>query len=228
MSKPLLEIACFSEESAIKAFLCGVDRIEICEDIFIGGKTPSDRVIDSIIQHTGDIKRMVMIHKLGSNYNYTKRDFMWMMDRIGDINEKEVHGFVFGAVTDKNELDTEKLNELITSAEGKECTFHRAFDSVVNKTEALEQLIELGFKRVLTAGGDGNAIHNLDTLAALNKQAAGRIIILPGGGIRSHNVAQLLEKTGVSEIHTSAVTKGDIADEAEISRIKSAIALANH
>ena len=216
MAKVLVEIACFNEESAIKAFLNGAQRIEICEDVFIGGKTPSDSVIESIIAHTGDIGRMVMIHKLGSSYQYTKRDFQWMLDRIGDLNDKDVHGYVFGAVNEKNHLDTEKLKELVTAAEGKDCTFHRAFDSIENKSEALEQLIELGFKRVLTSGGVGRAIDNTETIAKLNKQANGRIIILAGGGVRSSHARELIYKTGVIEIHSSAIMKNDVADEDEV------------
>ena len=216
MSKVLVEIACFNEESAIKAFLNGAGRIEICEDIFIGGKTPSDAVIDNIIEHTGDIDRMVMVHKLGSGYQYTKRDFQWMLDKIGDLNEKDLHGYVFGAVTERNELDMEKLEELVTAAEGRPCTFHRAFDSLEDKSTALEKLIELGFKRVLTSGGEGSAIQNVNTLAALHKQANGRIIILAGGGVRSSHAKELIEKTRVTEIHSSAILKGDVADEQEI------------
>ncbi len=224
MSNVILEIACFSPESAVIASKAGAHRIEICEDIFIGGKTPSDKVIDEIISKTGSIKRFVMIHKLGSNYNYTKRDFEWMIDRMGDINEKDVHGFVFGAVTDRNEPDLDKLKELVVAAENKPCTFHRAFDSIANKSEALEQLITLGFKRVLTAGGDGNAIHNIESLAALNKQAAGRITIVAAGGVRSHNVAEIIAKTGVKEVHSSAILRGDVADQGEIKKMLEAIA----
>ena len=214
-----MEIACFNEESAIKAFLNGAHRIEICEDVFIGGKTPSDLIIESIIEHTGDINRMVMIHKLGSSYQYTKRDFQWMLDKIGDLNVKDVHGYVFGAVNEKNQLDIEKLKELVTAAEGKDCTFHRAFDSIDNKFEALEQLIELGFKRVLTSGGEGRAIDNIETIARLNKQANGRINILAGGGVRSSHARELINKTGVIEIHSSAMIKNEVADEEEIRRL---------
>ena len=219
LSKIVVEIACFNEESAIKAFLNGAHRIEICEDVFIGGKTPSDLIIESIIEHTGDINRMVMIHKLGSSYQYTKRDFQWMLDKIGDLNVKDVHGYVFGAVNEKNQLDIEKLKELVTAAEGKDCTFHRAFDSIDNKFEALEQLIELGFKRVLTSGGEGRAIDNIETIARLNKQANGRINILAGGGVRSSHARELINKTGVIEIHSSAMIKNEVADEEEIRRL---------
>lgn len=219
----LLEIACFNPESAVIAARAGAHRIEICEDLFIGGKTPSDKVINEIISKTGSVQRVVMIHKLGSSYVYTKRDFQWMVDRIGDINEKDVHGYVFGAVTDRNELDMQKLEELVTAAENKSCTFHRAFDSIADKSAALEQLIELGFKRVLTAGGDGNAVHNTETLAALNKQANGRISIIAAGGIRSHNAADIIAKTGIKEVHSSAILRGDTADEGEIKKILEAI-----
>lgn len=223
MTKKLLEIACFNADSAIIAHRAGAHRIEICEDMFVGGRTPSDKVIDHIIASTPGIQRFVMIHKLGSSYVYTKRDFQWMIDRIGDINEKDIHGYVFGAVTEKNELDAEKLEELIIAAEGKPCTFHRAFDSLTDKSAALEQLVTLGFKRVLTAGGDGNAIHNVETLAALNRQAAGRITLLAGGGVRSHNAAEIIAKTGVTEIHSSAILRGDVADEGEIKKLLEAV-----
>jgi copper homeostasis protein len=220
--KVLLEIACFNPQSAITAYEAGADRIEICEDLFTGGITPSDKTIDHIINNTGAMQRFVMIHKQGSKYQYTTRDFQWMLDRIGDLNFKDVHGYVFGAVNEKNMPDIPKLAELIIAAEGKPCTFHRAFDSMENKEEALEQLIKLGFHRVLTSGGDGNAVHNIAQLAALNKQAAGRIIILAGGGVRSANAAEIISKTGVKEIHSSAILRGESADAGEIRKLKEA------
>lgn len=216
----LLEIACFNETSARIAYESGADRIEICEDMFCGGKTPSDKTIEKIISETGNIQRMVMIHKLGTSYCYTRRDFQWMLDRISDLHEKDLHGFVFGAVTEKNQLDVEKLEELIIAAEGKPCTFHRAFDGLENKSAALEKLIQLGFKRVLTSGSHGRAIDHVGVLADLQKQAEGRITIVAGGGVRSTHANELIRLTGVNEIHSSAILRGEIADAEEIMALK--------
>lgn len=220
MANKLLEIACFNEASARIAFENGADRIELCEDLFCGGKTPTDKTIDNIIRVTGNVHRMVMIHKLGSSYCYTRRDFQWMLDRIGDLNEKEIHGYVFGAVTENNELDIEKLEELVIATEGKPCTFHRAFDSLEKKPAAMKRLIELGFKRILTSGGKGRAIDNAETLAELQRLAAGRIQILAGGGVRSQHAGELIRLTGVHEIHSSAILKGEVADANEIIALK--------
>jgi copper homeostasis protein len=220
MANKLLEIACFNEASARIAFENGADRIELCEDLFCGGKTPTDKTIDNIIRVTGNVHRMVMIHKLGSSYCYTRRDFQWMLDRIGDLNEKEIHGYVFGAVTENNELDIEKLEELVIAAEGKPCTFHRAFDSLEKKPAAMERLIELGFKRILTSGGVGRAIDYAATLAELQRLAAGRIQILAGGGVRSQHAGELIRLTCVHEIHSSAILKGEVADANEIIALK--------
>lgn len=222
-SRTRLEVACFNPDSAIIAYRAGAHRLELCEDIFTGGVTPSDKTLDHIIANTGEIPRFVMIHKQGSKYHYTTRDLQWMIDRIGDLNSKNIDGYVFGALNDRNMPDTSKLEELLIAAEGRPCTFHRAFDGIEKKEEALEQLIGLGFKRVLTSGGPGNAMEHTATLAALNKQAAGRIIILPGGGVRSSNAAGIIAGTGVKEIHSSAILKGEMADEEEIKKLLAVI-----
>lgn len=224
-----LEIACFSYEAAAIAIKAGANRLELCEDIFVGGVTPSGLTLEKIMLEVKDIPVFVMIHKMGNRYQYTKRELEWMIDKIGDLGSKysQIEGYVFGAITDKNKLDIPKLKELIIAAEKKSCTFHRAFDLIENKPEALEQLIDLGFKRILTSGGRGNAIDNIKTLKELIIQAKGRIKILIGGGVRSSNIKKIIESVSenIDEIHSSAIIKGSNPDTEEIKKLLSAIEL---
>ena len=214
-----LEIACFSYEAAVIAAKAGAHRIELCEDMLVGGITPPTKTLERIVANTGNVQRFMMIHKLGSSYHYTKRDFTWMMDKIDELHSISIDGFVFGPLDEKNMPDEQRCRELITAAEKKPCTFHRAFDKIENKSEALEILIACGFNRILTSCGEGNAIDFLTELAALNKQAAGRIIILPGGGVRSSNAKQIIDAMGATEIHSSAIVRGSWPDESEIKKL---------
>lgn len=220
MRSCILEIACFNIPSAVIAFENGADRIEICEDVSCGGKTPSDSVIDEIILKTGNIQRMVMIHREGNQYCYANQDVEWMENRIHQLNEKKIHGYVFGALTMDGEPDYKILKRLLRAANGRPCTFHRAFDNLENKREMMERLIDIGFARILTSGGKGNAMDNLAVLSDLQAAAAGRIIILAGGGLRSGHAENLIQQTKVNEIHSSAIIKNGTANTDEVKRLK--------
>jgi copper homeostasis protein len=216
----VLEIACFNVESAVIAYKNGADRIEICDDVLCGGKTPSDSVINEIIERTGSIDRMVMIHREGNQYCYTNQDSDWMLNRIHQLNEKKIHGYVFGATTQDGKPDYTLLTRLIRAANGRPCTFHRAFDNLENKSEVMERLIDLGFARILTSGGKGNAIDNLAVLSELQAAASGRIIILAGGGLRSGHAENLIRQTNVNEIHSSAIIENGTANAEEVTALK--------
>lgn len=112
---------------------------------------------------------------------------------------------VFGCITDSGLLDKPAINELLKAAAGLEVTFHMAFDELVEteKLSAIDWLVEQGVTRILTHGGDGAKLPE-ETFVQWRKYidyAAGRIIILPGGGIKSHNLEWIIKETGAAEIH---------------------------
>ena len=124
--------------------------------------------------------------------------------------EQDIHalhsmcsGFVFGALTPQGDIDMHAMERLMKAAQGVPVTFHRAFDRCRDPFTALEQIIDLGCVRILTSGQQPKAIQGVDLLQRLNEQAAGRIIIMPGGGVTPDNARAILAHTGCHEIHAS-------------------------
>ena len=118
-----------------------------------------------------------------------------------DIN---VHGVVFGCLTKDGDIDVPLMRRLIETAKPLSVTCHRAFDVCRDPFAALEQLIELGCDRILTSGQQSDAVKGIPLIAELVKRAAGRIIIMPGCGVRENNIARIEAETGAKEFHTSA------------------------
>jgi copper homeostasis protein len=114
-----------------------------------------------------------------------------------------VDGVVFGILDGAGNVAFAACRSLLHTVRPKVAVFHRAFDHVANPTKALEELIDLGFHRVLTSGGPPTAREGADRLRNLREQAAGRIEILPAGGIRAHNVREVIQRTGCDQVHAS-------------------------
>lgn len=218
MKTILLEIACFNSESVLIAAKAGADRVELCDDLQAGGITPSKASFEKV--KNAGIEIFVMIRPRGGDFSYSNADFEVMKQDILSFKKMNADGFVFG-ILKENEIDVERNKQLVELAKPLPCTFHRAFDQVSNSEKSLEDLITCGFIRVLTSGTKKSAEEGIEVLARLHDQAKDRIIILPGGGVRSVNCKSLLSKCKTSEIHTSAITGStDIADPEEIQHIK--------
>lgn len=219
MSSAILEIACFNTASAIIASVGRADRVELCEDADAGGITPSRRSFD-FVRASISAPIFVMIRPRGGDFVYSEKEFLTMKEQLLVFKKINANGFVFGILKD-DRVDKERNRELVELAHPLPCTFHRAFDKVSDPFQAMEDLIGCGFKRILTSGTKSNAVEGIEVLAKLVEQAKGRIIILPGGGIRSGNCKEIANITGTSEIHSSAIlTKEGVADLNEIKRLK--------
>ena len=223
--KPKLEIACFNIESALIAFANKADRVELCKDFSDGGVTPDyETVRQARTQLTIDL--FVMIRPREGNFIYSEKEFEQMKNDIIHFKKEEVNGFVFAILDDKGGIDINRNKQLVQLASPLPCTFHRAFDTLNNHMEALENVIGCGFKTLLTSGGKPNAIEGIDLLTLLVNKANGRINILPGGGIRSSNINTLKEKIKTSFYHSSAITDiTEIANADEILLLKNKISL---
>ncbi|MDI5950614.1 copper homeostasis protein CutC [Flavobacterium yafengii] len=220
MKKGKLEIACFNLESAIIAQDNGADRVELCANMKEGGTTP-DFEITKAVRNTLSIDLNVMIRPRGGNFVYSDFEFEQMKSEISTFKKLEVDGFVFGILNEDGSLNELQNAELVALANPLPCTFHRAFDGMINKFQALESLIECGFKTILTSGEETNVVDGIDVLATLVEKANNRITIMPGGGLRSTNVRLLKEKTKAVFYHSSAITdSGEIANQQEIQSIK--------
>ena len=210
-----LEIACFNLESALIAQQNGADRVEFCSRIEVGGTTPSVEMIKQA-RDILNIDLYVMIRLRGGSFVYSESEFEQMKSEIQTLKELNVDGFVFGILNDDNSINIAKNRELVELAKPFPCTFHRAFDEVSDAFQSLEDIISCGFQTILTSGQKPNVVEGANQLAALVQKANNRITIMPGGGLRSSNIADIQQKTVAFFYHSSAITDGSetaVADE---------------
>ena len=220
MKKSKLEIACFNLESAIVAQANGADRIEFCANINEGGTTP-DFELTKTVRDTVTVDLNVMIRPRGGNFVYSDVEFEQMKSEIIAFKKLKVDGFVFGILKEDSNINELQNAALVALANPLPCTFHRAFDGIKNKLEALESLIECSFKTILTSGTVTNVVDGIDVLSDLIEKANDRIVIMPGGGLRSTNIGSLKDKTKAIFYHSSAIIDaGEIANPEEIKALK--------
>lgn len=203
-----LEIVVYNIESALKAQEGGADRIELCDNPAEGGTTPSFGMIESVRQNV-NIDVFVMIRPRGGDFNYSNYEFHCMKRDIYQCQRISVDGIVFGILNADGTLDKKRCKELIHIARPLQVTCHRAFDMTRDPFEALEDSIEAGFDRILTAGHQTTAALGADLIAELVKKANGRIAIMPGSGVNENTVEEIVRKTKVTEIHFSATAFRD-------------------
>ena len=200
-----IEIVVYNITSARKAQEGGADRIELCENPGEGGTTPSAGTIELVRQNLS-IDVFVMIRPRGGDFLYSSYEFHAMKREISLCQKLSVDGLVFGILTPEGRIDVKRCKELIAKARPLKVTCHRAFDMTRDAVEALEDCIEAGFDRILTSGQQAQAIKGIPTLTKLVKKADGRISIMAGSGVNEETVEQIVEKSGVKEIHFSAMT----------------------
>ena len=210
-----LEIASFTVESAIIAQHQGADRVELCAEMQLGGTTPSLEDIKQV-RSSITIDLNVMIRPRGGDFVYTDAEFEQMKASIEEVKSLGIDGLVFGILHADNTVDIARNTALVALASPLPCTFHRAFDEVDNLAIALEDVISCGFKTILTSGCEPNVVAGTANLKKLVSLANNRIVIMAGGGLRSTNVATLIQATGIPYVHSSAITDGTetaVADE---------------
>ena len=215
-----IEIACFDLESALIAQNAGADRIELCADMSVGGKTPTIEIIKQAREHL-TIDLYVMIRPRGGSFVYSDSEFEQMKLEIETIKKLGVNGFVFGILNKDKTINIEQNKALLELAKPFPCTFHRAFDEVLNVDKALEDVISCKFSTILTSGTFPNVMEGKEVLKQLVIQAKNRIEIIPGGGLRSTNISELNEMVKANWYHSSAITDGsETANPEEIIQLK--------
>ena len=204
-----LEICLDDIDGARIADGAGADRIELCADLSVGGLTPS---IGTVVQVLNSVKRVglqILIRQRPGDFIYSSDEISAMCADIIAIkslaNPLNIKiGFVIGALTPDNQIDLAVIRTLKSAAGECPLTCHKAFDLTTDLSASLDQLIELGCERVLTSGGKSTALEGAPIIKELVTHSAGRIAILAGGGIRSHNIAEIVKAAGVTELHMSA------------------------
>lgn len=198
-----LEVCANSYASALAAQNGGAKRAEFCDNLAEGGTTPSYGQL-ALAKKNLLIEIWPIIRPRGGDFLYSDTEFELMKEDIKICNSLNCEGVVIGILKADGKIDKERCAELIELARPMDVAFHRAFDMSNDMDQALEDLIELGIKRVLTSGGASSALLGAEKLSQLVKKANGRITIMPGAGINENNIQQLIDQTGATEFHASA------------------------
>ena len=203
--KRIFEVCTGNLASVIAAVEGGAERIELCSALSLDGLTPSIGLLKYVRQTFPELKIHVLIRSCEGGFVYTKDDLDTM---LLDIHEASSYadGIVCGALTQEGDIDTEALRLMVEASEG-----------------ALEQIIEAGCKRILTSGQQPTAEQGIPLLHELNKQANGRIIIMPGGGVNEKNARLILDQTGCIEIHGSCSSGSGVTSAERVQQVKAII-----
>ena len=207
----MVEICANGVESCLAAQEGGADRVELCAGIPEGGTTPSYGEIKVARRVLTTTRLHVIIRPRGGDFLYADLEVERMAEDIAMCRQLGVDGVVFGCLNADGTFDLEKNRYLIECSRGMSVTCHRAFDRAVNPEQALEDVIALGFDRILTSGQQPKAVQGIDLLARLNRQADGRIILMAGSGVTEQNIRRIREATGLNEFHFSGRESVDSA-----------------
>ncbi len=197
-----IEVGVTRVDDAIAAELAGAQRLELNSALILGGLTPSWGLIGEVIRAV-KIPVMIMIRPRGGGFCYSASEVDVMRRDVVAAVTAGAKGVVFGPITPQGEIDVAATERLVRAAGNAPSIFHRAFDLCRDADQALDKLIELGVRRVMTSGGATTALLGAEKIAHLRSHAADRIEILPAGGIRNENVAALIAATGCNQVHAS-------------------------
>jgi copper homeostasis protein len=201
----LLEVPVASVQDALDAQEGGADRLELNAALSLGGLTPS---LGTLIEVKAAVALpvFVMIRPRPGGFAYGEADLR-VMQRDADLAlQYGADGIVFGILTADGRVDVDRCRCLLRQVGDRAAVFHRAFDVTTNPFEALEQLIDLGFRRVMTSGQEETAYNGAALIAELIRRGAGRIEVLPAGGINRFTVTDVVARTGCDQVHASLRT----------------------
>lgn len=199
----LLEVCVDSIAGLRAAVEGGAGRLELCSRLDLGGLTPTDELLAAAL--ATEVTAFAMIRPREGNFVYTRMEIEQMHASLAHAKALGAQGFVLGVLDEHDAIPYAILHELVALASPLPVTFHRAFDRVPDRKVALETLIACGVSRVLTSAGADDAFTGRHELRALVEAARGRITILPGGGVRAHNAAEIVRSACVTELHSSTV-----------------------
>jgi copper homeostasis protein len=212
----LVEAAVETLDSSLAAERAGADRIELCDNLSEGGTTPDGELVAAIVERIR-LPVFVLIRPRAGDFVYSESEFDVMIRDIELTRTMGITGIVTGVLDANGGVDVKRTRSLVKAAGGLPVTFHRAIDSAADLPVALDDAIDAGVSRVLTSGGAPSAREGVEVIAALVKQSGGRVSIIAGGGIREHNVREVVARTGVQEVH------GRLIDEAQMRGLVKAV-----
>jgi copper homeostasis protein len=213
----IVEAAVETLDSALAAERAGADRIELCDNLSDGGTTPGAELIAAVVERMR-LPVFVLIRPRSGDFFYSDDEFDQMIRDIELTGRMGIAGIVTGTLTTDGRVDVDQTRTLVKAAGGLPVTFHRAIDSAVNLPAALEETIKAGASRVLTSGGAATAVDGVDLIARLVGQAGNRVTIVAGGGIREHNVRDVIARTGVREVHSRLMDEEQMRRLVDVAR----------
>lgn len=198
-----IEICVDSVESCINAEKGGADRLELCGNMFEGGTTPSYGVLQ-LAREMVSKPIYAMVRPRGGDFCYNDIEFEIMKREIKLMKELKIDGIVFGILTKEGKVDKERCSKLLDLWGANKAAFHRAIDVSSNLNEACEDIISLGFERILTSGGEANVMSGIIKLKELVEKYNDKIIIMPGSGINERNIEYINDTIKANEYHMTA------------------------
>jgi len=200
-----LEICTASAEDCVAAEQGGADRIELNCALMLGGLTPSLGCLCEALAAVR-IPLIAMIRPRAGGFCYSATEFKVMQRDLELALAAGAAGITFGILNADGTPDRERCRQIVALGAGRQLVFHRAFDVVPDPLAALDQLIDLGVTRVMTSGQEASAYNGAARIADFIRHAAGRIEVLPAGGINRFTVADVVNRTGCNQVHASLST----------------------
>ncbi len=198
----LLEVCVASVDDALQAVAGGADRLELNSALALGGLTPSVGLFTEVKQAVG-VPVIVMIRPRGAGFCYSSRELRVMLHDADTLLDLGADGIALGVVTENGQIAKEVCRQFVILADARTTVFHRAFDLLPHPRQALDQLVELGFTRVMTSGQAASAMEGVELIAAWQSDYGARIEILPAAGIGPDNARELLSRTSCHQLHGS-------------------------
>ena len=197
----MIKEACVeSFEKSLEAQNNGANRIELCENLAVGGTTPSYGTVKICLEKL-NIPIFPMIRARGGNFVYSKEEIEIMKEDIKAFKDLGVKGVVFGFLTSDNKIDLELTKELVDLAYPMEVTFHKAIDEIVNPLDYIDDLINIGIKRILTSGGKATALEGKDLINEIIKKSNKRLKVVVAGKVTKENLNELSNLICANEFH---------------------------
>ena len=192
--------------------------MELCEQLGIGGVTPSIELVRETVGRLR-IPVNVLVRPRGGNFVFSEEEVETMIASIGECREAGVNGVVIGALDSKGQVDIAAMTRMIEAARPMQVTFHRAFDVCAAPLKALEDIIQLGCDRLLTSGHEASAYDGRHLIGKLVQQAAGRIVVMAGCGVKPYNVVEIERVSAAPEYHSSAHGPSGATERETVSKL---------
>ena len=199
-----VEVCAYSLFSCLAADRAGAQRVELCASPWEGGTTPSAGLVEQALKETS-LEIHAMVRPRGGDFVYDETEKQTMLAEARSLIAQGVHGIVVGALKPNGDLDVEFMREFRKIAGDRELTCHRAIDVSRDPIQVMEELIGIGFNRILSSGGKNKALDGIENLAELVAASKGRIQIMAGSGVNPVNCLDFVQ-VGVNAVHLSART----------------------